>query len=108
SAIQQHDEDLSAGIAVQRARLQAEVRTETRLLDRQASTVRRVDDRTQLLSMAFQAQQTALAQLASARRATARLVSKLKDRLSAQQISAAGAAGGGGMPITYGQWAGRF
>src|SRR5205823_2795465 len=108
AAVQRHDEDLATQAAARRTQLGVLVRAQSKLLNRQAAAVRRVDGRTQILSAAFQSQQAALADLASARREASRLVRSLRTRLSAEQLAAVVPSSGGGMSITYGQWAERF
>ena len=108
SALAEHDVELAALAEQRRARIQEQVARESRMLERRTSVVRRLDRRRQLLDIAFASDQSALAELASARGELFDLVHKLRHRLTAQEIAAATMGAGKGMPVTYGQWAAKF
>jgi peptidoglycan hydrolase CwlO-like protein len=104
SAIAQHDGSLAAQADTSRAELQRAVDAQQKLLDQRSALVRRSATHQQQLALTFGAEQAALKQLASARKEALRLVNSLQAKLHLQAVIARG----GGMPITYGQWAAKF
>lgn len=94
-------QDRAAAIATKRQNLQA-------LLATQNQVVKDLTDQQNTLATQFAQQQTLLASLASAKAQADKLISSLKQRLAAEELAAAQRALGGGMTITYGEWAGNL
>jgi peptidoglycan hydrolase CwlO-like protein len=104
SAISQYDAEVAASAGRAQAALHQQVQRRSGLLAQEAQIVRRTDQHRQQLDLVFRSEQSALQTLADARARALQLVQTLKATLTAQQRTALGS----GMPITFGDWAGRF